>query len=41
MSEYCVRHGQTDWNVEHKLQGRADIELNNVGREQAVEMREK
>lgn len=32
---YFVRHGQTDWNAEHRLQGQADIDLNEVGRVQA------
>jgi probable phosphoglycerate mutase len=32
---YFVRHGQTDWNAEHRLQGQADIDLNAVGRAQA------
>ena len=41
MSEYFVRHGQTDWNVDHKIQGSIDIDLNEKGREQAAEMREK
>ncbi len=30
-----VRHGETDWNREDRLQGREDIELNDRGREQA------
>lgn len=30
-----IRHGQTDWNTEHRLQGWQDIELNAVGLEQA------
>jgi broad specificity phosphatase PhoE len=32
---YFVRHGQTDWNQEHKIMGQADIPLNTVGLEQA------
>ena len=25
---YIVRHGETDWNKEHKVQGAVDIPLN-------------
>ncbi len=34
---YYVRHGETDFNVEGRLQGRRDTELNVRGRQQAVE----
>jgi broad specificity phosphatase PhoE len=34
---YYVRHGETDFNAEARLQGRRDTELNARGREQAQE----
>lgn len=36
MKLYLVRHGETDWNTERRLQGRADIMLNEFGRSLAV-----
>lgn len=38
---YYIRHGQTDWNKDKKIMGRADIPLNDEGRRQAQEAREK
>jgi probable phosphoglycerate mutase len=32
---YFVRHGETDWNRERRLQGQHDIPLNTLGRSQA------
>lgn len=40
MKLYIARHGQTDWNVEHKAQGRTDIPLNDIGKKQAEQLRE-
>ncbi|XP_021714255.1 phosphoglycerate mutase-like protein 4 isoform X1 [Chenopodium quinoa] len=36
-----VRHGETDWNVIGKMQGQLDVELNEIGRQQAVAVAER
>lgn len=35
MTLYVVRHGETDWNHERRLQGRLDVPLNGIGLAQA------
>lgn len=35
-----VRHGETDWNLHHRYQGRADVPLNATGRQQAQRVAE-
>ena len=38
---YLVRHGQTAWNLEKRLQGATDNVLNDTGRRQASELAQK
>ncbi len=41
MNLYIVRHGQTALNAEHRAQGRKGKPLNEVGIEQARELKKK
>ncbi len=35
MKLYLVRHGETDWNIQNKIQGKSDTVLNETGKKQA------
>lgn len=41
MQLHLIRHGETGWNAEGRVQGHADNPLNEVGREQARALRER
>lgn len=39
ITRFClVRHGETDWNAQRRLQGHTDIDLNTKGQAQAKQM---
>ena len=37
---YFTRHGETDWNAAHRIQGHTDIELNDNGIQDAYRTKE-
>ena len=38
MDLHLIRHGQTDWNEERRVQGQSDSRLTQLGEQQAVEL---
>ena len=40
MKIYLVRHGQTDWNYQKKIQGQQDVDINEQGIRQAEKLAE-
>lgn len=38
MKLYLTRHGETDWNLQNRIQGQTDTLLNEKGRDQAKEL---
>ena len=41
MKLYFIRHGETEWNVKKKIQGKTDVPLNENGRKQARALAER
>ena len=39
MQLHLVRHGQTEWNTQRRIQGQLETELDDTGREQAIARR--
>jgi len=35
---YLIRHGETDWNKERRIQGHSDIHLNDLGKKQVQQL---
>ena len=40
MKLYVVRHGQTDYNIDNKVCGISNVELTDLGKQQAIKARE-
>ena len=40
MKLYIVRHGQTDYNIDNKVCGISNVELTDLGKQQAIKARE-
>ena len=40
MNIYLVRHGQTDWNYQKRIQGQQDVDINEQGIRQAEKLAE-
>ena len=40
MKLLLTRHGETDWNLQRRIQGSTDTDLNENGRRQALQLSE-